>query len=231
MVDHDITPACLSAEDHDGAVSNPLLHYLGCLEFSKRETYLCKEVRREQKKLIESELRRIGYLRHVLEKDEVESKLIRNLKDSIKGWKNGEEFKGPHGITAVQRWRAGSNLPNGIAQRREAQLDPNKKAKSYDPDYDMNAYLARFEDSRPVEDLNDSRFRGHFPNHKIPTQLLLSYDEVPNPLTNPISATKASPESIINYFHLPANNMIVSQRPTYNVLSVAVFESIRNTSF
>ena len=214
MGDHDSKPACLSAENH--SASDHVTHYLGCLEFHEREAHLSRMVKPQKRKQIESELRRIGYLRHTLRKDPVESQLVTNLERSMGQWRCGDLYTGDDGINAVRAWRTRKDLPNGVAQRQVV-LAELKRLEDYDPDCDFNAYLTRFEDSKPVVDLKDDRFNGHFPNHKISAHRLLDYEEELNPLTrteNPISATRANPERVINYFHLPANNMIVSAIPS-----------------
>jgi hypothetical protein len=37
--EHDIKPTCLSDWEHDSAIQNHVLHYLGCIEIGKRETF------------------------------------------------------------------------------------------------------------------------------------------------------------------------------------------------
>lgn len=207
MGDHDMIPACLSTERHDP--SDDTLHYLGCLEFFERETFL-RGIHAEHKKQIESELRRIEYLRQYLRHDDDDSRLVKNLEISMAKWREGELYQGDDGIQAVRAWRTTKGLPNG-AKQRQMELG---NIQGYDPDSDINAYLTRFESSRPVKELEDKRFSGHFPNHKIPASRLLDDKEELNPLTrtlNPTTATEANPEHIISYFHLPANNMKVSQ--------------------
>jgi len=37
--EHDIRPTCLSDSEHNGAIQNHVLHYLGCIEISQREKF------------------------------------------------------------------------------------------------------------------------------------------------------------------------------------------------
>jgi hypothetical protein len=39
MGDHDFQPTCLSSEIHDRAISDHILHYLGCIDYSERDTF------------------------------------------------------------------------------------------------------------------------------------------------------------------------------------------------
>lgn len=162
---------------------------------------------------IETELRRISYLRYFLGKDEDESHLIRNLQDSMAKWRRSELYTDKHGIEAVREWRSGRALPNGIEQKSVELPNFKDDSEEYVPDYDINAHLIMLKDSKPHE-LTRDRVRGHFPNQKITVSNLLEKKQEQGPSTvpsNPISATKENPQDVISYFHLPANNMIVSQ--------------------
>lgn len=205
MGDHDITPTCLSAEEHkDDEVRDMILHYLGCLEFCEREQYF-ERLDEEHQKQVESELRRIQYLRHVLQQDREESSLLRNLGKSMKAWRESELYTGPDGIRAVQTWR----LTMGRLKSKEQRASSSQFSSSaYDPDRDLNAYLIRYVQSQPEKELKDPRFNGHFPNHKIAVSHLLNEKENSNPL-----AKESHPNQSISYFHFPANNMQVSLAP------------------
>lgn len=205
MGDHDITPTCLSAEEHGNEdISDKILHYLGCLEFCDREKYYVS-LDREHQEQVDSELRRIDYLRQVLEKDKEDSILISNLRKSVRAWKECTLFK-QDGIGAVRNWRSAKGRPNKQAQRSQ-QSPPSTSPthEPYDPDRDLNAYHIRYVQSQPVTDLQEDQFNGHFPNHKIPVSLLLSQEKQSNPL-----ARDSHLDQSINYFHFPANNMNVS---------------------
>lgn len=196
MGDHDMTPTCLSAEEHEP--QDPRLHYLGCLQFFEREDYI-NGLRDEQRKQVESELRRIAFLRDVLKKDAVDCRLVENLEDSMEKWRRGRLYTSDNGIEAVRTWRRDKSLPNGTSQR-QVELG---KFKDYDPDHDMNAYLTKFKNSEPVKDLASESFNGHFPNHKIPVFQLLDYKEEKNPLKRTLSissATKPNQEGVIDLF-------------------------------
>lgn len=203
MGDHDITPTCLSAEKHgNNEARDVILHYLGCLEFCEREDYF-GWLDGEHQKQVESELRRIEYLRHVLKHDKEESLLLLNLDRSMKVWRKCELYTCSDGIKAVRTWRLAKGRPKPTSQR-----DPHTShlaSSEYDPDRDLNAYMIRYVKSEAEKELKDPRFNGHFPNHKIAVSRLLDDKEPSNPL-----AKGSQPEESINYFHFPANNMQVS---------------------
>lgn len=209
MGDHDIIPTCLSAEEHgEDGISDKTLHYLGCLEFCRREQYF-ETLKKEHRDLIESELRRIKYLRHVLQQDREDSPLIMNLEKSMTAWKNCELFKSEDGIIAVREWRSGKGRTNDKKQRNpQDSPSPRSTNSRYNPDRDLNAYLVRYVQSEGVTDLQGNAFSGHFPNHKIAVSVLLDENNESNPL-----AREFHPDQSINYFHLPANNMHVSFPP------------------
>lgn len=211
MGDHDIIPTCLSAETHgEDDISDKVLHYLGCLEFCQREQFF-RSLDKEHRDQIESELRRIKYLRRVLEQDKEDSPLISNLEKSMKEWRNCKTFKSKDGIDAVREWRSALGRRNNEKQRGPQASPPTNSTKGpYDPDRDLNAYLVRYVQSEGVTDLGDDAFSGHFPNHKIAVSTLLDENKKSNPL-----ARDTHLDQSINYFHFPANNMHVSDSPVF----------------
>ncbi|KUI59980.1 hypothetical protein VP1G_07196 [Cytospora mali] len=244
MGDRNAKPTCLSADPHKDHVQDPILHYLGCLEFFERADYFDKHP--EYQRQIENELRRIHHLREFVAKDDAESLLVQKLKKSMTAWRGGHLYKDEHGIKAVQQWRLSKGLKNGISQEThfENSEDPHQDHhrthhqehqqghqqghhpdhhsdtdqghdqslhQEYDPDYDIYAHLTRFKNSVPVDELNDRRFHGRFPNHKTDVRCLLEKgnEEKPNPLKRSRNSNSAreTDDAIINYFHFPANNM------------------------
>lgn len=218
-------PMCLSAEHHDNP-RNPVLHYLGCLEFCERETYF-KNLLENEKGQIEASLRRTEYLRlKVLEHNDVKV-LVTHLQESFKNWRGSSEYK--KGIAEVETWSGGKQTQQRDANINTTPSSPNSpnsptsptaavsghQHESYNPDHDTNAYLIQYRNSMPVNDLQhlglSSRYE--FPNHKIPVSRLLDQDMDVNPLwkINSLSEGDDSkkPDKMINYFHLPSNNMDV----------------------
>ncbi|KUI66265.1 hypothetical protein VM1G_02448 [Cytospora mali] len=245
MGDRDAKSTCLSADSHDDHVQDPVLHYLGCLEFCERADYL--DGHPEYRKQIEDELRRIHHLRKFVAKDCAESRLVEKVKESMNAWRGGSLYNDEYGIKAVQEWRLEKGLKNKVSQgepRFENSQDSHQDHhrthhqehqqghqqghhpghhsdtsqghdqslhQDYDPDYDIYAHLTRFKNSVPVDELNDCRFHGRFPNHKTDVRCLLEKgnEAMPNPLKMSRSSNSAvdTDDAIINYFHFPANNM------------------------
>lgn len=211
-------PNCLSAEHHDNP-QNPVLHYLGCLEFCKREAYF-DGLPEKQKSQIEVSLRRTEYLRFMNSDDKRVTSLdkhlqegLKNLRKSFKEWRGSESYK--NGIVQVKAWSGG--------RKQEAQRYANptsgRRSGSYDPDYDTNAYLIQYKNSMPVNDLKhlgpglSSRSNLEFPNHKIAISKLFDPLMTTNPLHQTRELSKGDEDKKsdkwINYFHLPSNNMDV----------------------
>lgn len=203
MEDHDIIPSCLSAERHKPR--DFLLHYLGCEQFFQREDYLAS-LNDEQQRLIESKLERIQILRHALISDPDDGRpLVQQLSHSLKKWRNSKEFQ--EGINRVQELRTLHFAQNGVTQR---EVDMPPRAGEYNPDVDTNAYLIRFKNGRPVHDITDPRFHEQFPTYRISVNDLIHGRADESPLL--------APQKTLNYFHFPANNMLVSGRSkTYKI--------------
>lgn len=194
MEDHDIIPSCLSAERHKPR--DFLLHYLGCEQFFQREDYLAS-LNDEQQKQIESKLQRIQILRLALIRDPDDGPLVTHLSHSLKKWRNSKEFQ--EGIHRVQELRTLHFAQNGVIQR---EVDTSDWAGEYNPDLDTNAYLIRVKNGRPVHDIADSRFHPQFPAFRISVNDLIHGRTDESPLL--------APHNTLNYFHFPANNMLVS---------------------
>lgn len=194
--DHDIIPSCLSAERHKPR--DFLLHYMGCEQFFQREEYL-GSLNMEQVLKVESRLQQIQYLRSVLSNDLAEGRqLTQHLSTSFKRWRNTKDFQ--DGIKSVRDLRTMHFAVNGVTQK---DVDIDSRSGEYNPDVDTNAYLIRLRNGRPVHDIMDSRFHQDYPCYTVSVQDLLYDGENQQGLLN-------APSGCINYFHFPANNMLVS---------------------
>lgn len=195
MEDHDIIPSCLSAERHKPR--DFLLHYLGCEQFFQREDYLAS-LNAEQRKQIESKLQRIQTLRSALTSEMGDGRrLVQQLTHSLNRWRGTKEFQ--EGINRVRELRTIHFALNGITQK---EIETSTRIGEYNPDIDTNAYLVRFKNGRPVHDLADARFHEQFPSYRISVSDLIYGKEDESPLL--------PPRDTINYYHFPANNMLVS---------------------
>lgn len=195
MEDHDIIPSCLSAERHKPR--DFLLHYLGCEQFFQREDYLAS-LNTDQKQQVESKLQRIQILRSALTGEMGDGRqLVQQLTHSLNRWRNTKEYQ--EGIIRVQELRKAHFAVNGIAQK---EVGIPTRVGEYNPDVDTKAYLIRFKDGRPVHGMMDTRFHEQFPSYRISVHDLIDGKEEESPLFGP--------ENTVNYFHFPANNMLVS---------------------
>lgn len=209
MRNFDTIATCLSAERHDRNGADEMLHYFGCLEFCEREEYF-DWLDEEQQKKVDSELRRIKYLRHALQHDKEDTLLLTNLNQSIKKWRGCELFNCQEGIRAVQAWRSSKGRLSSKQQRDPPDIS-HLRSPAYDPDRDLDAYLIRYWQGEELTELKDARFNSSFPNHKMAVSRLLNEKDSSNPLSR-----DSQPEHSINYFHFPANNMHLSLTLYYN---------------
>lgn len=207
MEDHDIIPSCLSAYPHKPR--DFLLHYMGCEQFYQREEYLVS-LSDDQIQQVEAKLRRIRYLRDALTADpERGARLMQNLTFSLKTWRVTKEYQ--EGIIRIRKLRLSHFGVNGTTQK---EVGTRANPGEYNPDMDTNAYLIRFKNGRAAHDLMDSRFHEQYPSHRISIQDLVYGKEDPS-LLNP-------PGNTINYFHFPANNMLVSVTASRKYISILV---------
>jgi hypothetical protein len=154
-------------------------HYFGCLRSSEREAFLDRLPARSQAHIREEESH-ITQLRLIFENRHHtdEGLLLRRHKQSL------------------HRWRKISKTGRDAESRPPAPAQQN----AFVEDVDIYASMIFFKDSRPhtlPEFLPEE-----FPDQKIPLKRLL-YDE--DPTRNPL--TRDCPDSMIRYFHVPANDM------------------------
>ncbi|KAK3312035.1 hypothetical protein B0H66DRAFT_101740 [Apodospora peruviana] len=205
MDDHEDEIVSGCHEQHD--LQDHLIHYTKCLEFSQREAYHAT-VKPEIRKRIDTELRRIQFLRRkveTVEDDDDDKDLVVNVNRSHLEWKTSKIFT--ENIDKVRQWRHSKGRINGVHEPRFTG-DRRDGATEYNPDVDFNAYAICYKDHKPVEDLNDPRVQGNFPNHKINMLELLKQDEN-NPLTvvgqratNAAVRTAAQHEDILQRKHM-----------------------------
>lgn len=195
MEDHDIIPSCLSADPHKPR--DFLLHYMGCEQFYQREEYL-ESLTADQTQQVEAKLRRIKYLRDAIAADPDKGAcLVQHLTCSLKSWRATKDYQ--DGIVRIRRQRVQYFAVNGTTQK---DVVTRAHPGEYNPDMDTNVYLIRFKNGRPAHDMQDGRFHEQYPSHRISIQDLV-YGKEDLPMLYP-------PGNTINYFHFPANNLLVS---------------------
>lgn len=175
-----------SIADHHHEPKHAILHYSGCLEFCQRETYF-SSLSHSEREAIETELRRISYLRITLEQDDDDAIWVKNITESMSNWRKNDLYTSQHGITAVRAWRTtrpDGPLPNGRSQRPALSAYKGDSEK-YIPEYDINAHFIRYKNSEPygmdTVDTStlggDARFRGEFPSQTINVTDLLQQEK------------------------------------------------------
>lgn len=197
MEDHDIIPSCLSADPHKPR--DFLLHYMGCEQFYQREEYL-ESLTADQTRQVEAKLRRIQYLRDAIAADpDKGAGLVQHLTASLRAWRATKDYQ--DGIVRIRRQRVQYFAVNGTTQKDVVTRAAHHPGE-YNPDMDTNAYLIRFKNGRPAHGMQDGRFHEQYPSLRISIQDLV-YGKEDLSMLYP-------PGNTINYFHFPANNLLVS---------------------
>ncbi|KAK0383951.1 hypothetical protein NLU13_8041 [Sarocladium strictum] len=200
---------CLDAEEHSGEeITDVIGHYLGCIEFGERQSFY-ESLSAEVQRRVRTELRRIQYLRHVLEESEEASDkaLIAQVNHSMKEWRSRHADR----ILRASRWRRSKGRTHGDTNLH----DPNEGRRSdtnkeYDPTKDLNAYIIQFDGNGGIteSDIHERGlpvFRGKYPNQKVTVDWLLRGQD--NYLDKERFTGEDGKPSRIRYFHFPANNM------------------------
>ncbi|KAK3389773.1 hypothetical protein B0H63DRAFT_464311 [Podospora didyma] len=181
---------CLSGEPHGHRVSDPTVHYFGCLRVSKRDRFF-NTLPLESKQRILRRIDRIDDLRHRLETaqcDTTAAARLRDFKHAMSNWFAAVDR--PHAsFTPGTAFESSSRRPSGMT----AYFGSEDLVNDY-----IKAPVVYFKDGRPfdVPGLSNS-----FPSQKVIMSDLLSEDETRNPLMQSVE------EGTVRYFHLPANNM------------------------
>ncbi|KAI8944242.1 hypothetical protein F4801DRAFT_572457 [Xylaria longipes] len=214
--------SCLSAEPHEHNITNPLLHFLGCIEICERDDFLngdvsiWKEQLKHQRMLqrknahgavenmksswrsnIENEMRRIALLRDALSKDNDDKQLVKEVQESGNLWRDSREYR--ENIEEVRKWRGDG---------RNSTIGPDfaSAKKDYIPEEDIFVPIIQFEDCREFSKTDDNRLSGKkFPNQKTTIRMLLDQS---NPTANLLYKDYDFNCDRIKYFHIPSNNMI-----------------------
>ncbi|KAI0197001.1 hypothetical protein F4808DRAFT_299052 [Astrocystis sublimbata] len=212
--------SCLSSERHDHDITNPLLHFLGCIEICERQDFLhgntriwedelehqrnlqgqnadetVENMKKGWKSNIESEMRRIATLRHALSSDEQDKHLVKDVEESGQSWRMSEEYKS--NIDRVKEWR-------GNATQSISEPEFTSPARAYSPEEDTSVPVIQFKAGRGFSETCDDRLSGKFPNQKTTVKKLL---EVSDQKANLLHNNRDFDNNHIKYFHIPTNNM------------------------
>lgn len=230
---------CLSPDPHEDNIKDHVLHFLGCVEISTRDEFLKtsstvqpheeisaettadqpegnkqnRDINKQREAAWRedclSELRRIAFLRSKLEKDEEERHLVQKIEESRKAWKGSDVYR--EGIREIKNWRRSPESSN--KEDSEPMVSTISK-DDYEPGRDVNTPFMLFKKQgdgssiyEPDDETHDPRnaIWGKFPNQKTNAQRLLFDKEKKNLLGGENDNEK------IRYFHIPSNNMMVSQ--------------------
>ena len=183
-----ILPSTCLSDKPGHHVSDPTVHFQGCLRGSKRrQFYESLPVEAQRRILRENE--RVTDLRRRLETAQCDTTAAAQLR----GFKS-----------AMAQWCLATNRPAtayapgpGFESRRPSGLS------GYFGDEDqvnshIKAPVMYFRDGQPID---VPSVPNHFPNQKVAMNQLLSHDEATNLVMQPCD------DNVIRYFHLPANNM------------------------
>ncbi|KAI1630774.1 hypothetical protein F4809DRAFT_659399 [Biscogniauxia mediterranea] len=215
---------CLSSEDHKDDIKDHMLHYLGCLEFSKRDGFFedsnplweqeiehlvalgsnysdAKQLVAEKilswKTNCESELRRIDFLRKTLSTDETDKHLVHQLENSKSDWMKSKAFP--------------DKIEKGVSQPGIE----NKDYGEYEPEKDVTVPIMQFEDGKGVDIKGDARIWGKFPNQKTTLAKLFHGEpelNLEDSLLHKDNYSRDDGSDPIRYFHIPANNMMWAEQ-------------------
>ncbi|KAK4464936.1 magnesium transport protein cora [Cladorrhinum samala] len=172
---------CLSDRPHDQRISDPAIHFNGCLRASKRANFY-KRLPVESQARIARVNQKVAELRHRLETTEQESTAgdaLRRFQQSLAQWRNASGR--PQDLTAVPAQAAA--------------------AVQHEQDGFLNHIKAPVMYIRAGEAIDHPDLAGAFPHQKVSMADLLSGDASRNPIMQPCE------DNVVRYFHLPANNM------------------------
>ncbi|KAI0551003.1 hypothetical protein F4679DRAFT_583073 [Xylaria curta] len=216
--------SCLSTEPHNHNITNPLLHFLGCIEIYERydflngEASIWKDELRYQRRFLpqedaeeavkkmkstwesnfKSELRRIALLRHALSQDTHDKQLVEDVENSRTLWRKSAEYQ--KNIDKVKKWRRDK------LGKKNSVLGPCSTSEMEDsiPEKDTSVPVIQFLDGQGHTEDSPGRLKGRFPNQKTTIEALL---EESDPKHNLLHQDHDFGPGRIKYFHIPSNNM------------------------
>ncbi|KAI1177852.1 hypothetical protein F4777DRAFT_166920 [Nemania sp. FL0916] len=222
--DHEFSTSCLSVDPHDDNITDPVLHYFGCLEASERSSffdpaapYWAGEVEKRMKAgstrhLAESEIsikiktwetrcsdeiHRLSQMLSAIADNPTQSHLLRNVAKSRDAWRASRDYGS--GIQRVRKWRAGRGMKNGVF----TEPLPVPTGDVYNPDR-LRISIMAFRRGT-AHDLDHFHVTRTFPNQNIAANDLLrpGADED----FGLLKSIRDSDIPGVTWFHIPANNM------------------------
>lgn len=183
---------CLSDKPHGNRVSDPAVHFNGCLPAAKQRRFY-ESLAPESQQRIARVNGKILDLRHRLETTHYDSTAGSRLR----------EFN-----RAMAQWCAATGRPHASSTTSAKFASTSSRAQSpgtpafraaEDPiDDHIKAPIICFKDGQPCDVVGLPKT---FPHQKVTVADLLSEDASRNPIMQPAE------DGVVRYFHLPANNM------------------------
>ncbi|KAI0808748.1 hypothetical protein GGR55DRAFT_696432 [Xylaria sp. FL0064] len=225
METYDQKPSCLNTEPHDDNVTDPTMHYFGCLEAWQRDSFFdaaspcwTTEIKRleksglrrcEAKARVETkleicrkdclrELRRVSLILKALAKDSNLSCLLKCLASSRKQWQSSGEYRS--GIERVRLWRDERSMRNGAFLVSFQNATP----ESLNPD-ELTIPVMTFKNGTPYN-LAPRCVTGEFPNQSTNGYDLLQQDT--SALFELLREEKNGSSATLTWIHIPSNNML-----------------------
>ncbi|KAI3321501.1 hypothetical protein HD806DRAFT_545732 [Xylariaceae sp. AK1471] len=229
--------SCLSAEPHDDAIKDPLVHYFGCTQFRDRSKLLDPK----HKIWIDEKThqRDLEAARHTRE-TEIERKAEESVKAIRERWGNSfnkELWRIEVLRKALEEDESDRNLVREVNECRKTWQNPpaykkvladtqksptinntaaaNPSQGKYVPEKDVSVGIIQFENSEPFNENCEppkgekGPIWGKFPDQKSSVQSLLREGESNNPDQNLLHRDRIPAHlNRIRYFHIPSNNMI-----------------------
>ncbi|KAM7211871.1 magnesium transport protein cora [Rhypophila decipiens] len=188
MAPPSLQATCLSDRPHDHRVSDPMVHFNGCLKGSRRQKFY-ETLPAETQRRILGENERITDLRRRLDSSQCDTTAavrLRSFKSAMTQW-----------CLATDRPTAAYSSGPGFGSRRPSGLSVYMGHEDQVNTH-IKAPVMYFKDGHPIDVPGLSN---HYPNQKVMVSDLLSEDEAANLIMQPCD------EDMVRYFHLPANNM------------------------
>ncbi|KAI0008409.1 hypothetical protein F4779DRAFT_641913 [Xylariaceae sp. FL0662B] len=172
---------CLSSEPHDTQIHDPILHYLGCIEYCERRTFFDLssplwqseiELEATKRELNDNEMERATALvrhrvSHWSRACEIELGRIQHLRNALEAdhhqthfveqvIRSGSNWRQSNayrrGLEDVTKWRNLNGRP--ITQPCDEREDPIRRNSDgqYDPNEDSIAHIIQFEGTKPANE-------------------------------------------------------------------------------